>query len=42
MDLARAVNAEIGRGGQVHPDSDEELQHFQSDRKGRENLEGKR
>ena len=26
MDLARAVNAEIGRGGHVHPDSDEELQ----------------
>ena len=26
MSLARAVNAEIGRGGHVHPDSEEELQ----------------
>ena len=25
-DLAKAVNAEIGGGGHVHPDSDEELQ----------------
>ena len=26
LSLARAVNAEIGRGGNVHMDSDEELQ----------------
>ena len=26
MSLARAVNAKIGRGGHVHPDSEEELQ----------------
>ena len=25
-DLAKAVNAKIGRGSHVHPDSDEELQ----------------
>ena len=24
--IVKAVNAEIGRGGHVHPDSDEELQ----------------
>ena len=37
-DLAKAVNAEIGGGGHIHPDSDEEL-HFQPEEKEPEKYE---